>query len=116
MAGTVTPDDASYSHFNDGFASRNNPMTAIDKKILNFAVKVANNPSTKVHGQIVRNFGMYPPEFWTRAQRLTEHPDADPAAKDVLSYLFADPSRPGPMGGGAPIKTDDKSFSHGLTW
>jgi hypothetical protein len=116
MAGSVDRGHESYSHFNEGYNSRVNPLSAIDKKILNFAGKISNNPSVKTHGQILRNFGMYPPEFWTRAQNLSNHPEIDPQTRDQLSKVFPQPSRPGPMGGGAPIKTDGTKFSHGLEW
>ena len=96
MAGSIDKGHKSYSDFNDGYNSRQAPI--------------------KTHGQILRNFGMYPPEFWTKAQRLADHPEIDPQMKDQLSKVFPDPSRPGPMGGGAPIKTDGKNFSHGLEW
>jgi len=88
MAGVIHSSDESYSHFNDGFQSRVNPMSAIDKSILNFAMTLAENPVKKTHGQIVRNFGMYPPEFWTRAQRLSDHPDISPKDKKRLSTIF----------------------------
>lgn len=116
MAGAIDRSHQSYKDFNDGVASRQAPLSAIDKKILNFAIRVASNPTIKTHGQILRNFGMYPPEFWTKAQRLSDHPEIDPQMKEQLSKVFPDPSRPGPMGGGAPIKTDGKNFSHGLEW
>ena len=77
---------------------------------------MATNPVEKTHGQILRNFGMYPPEFWMRAQKLAEHPTVSDEQKEKLLLLFPDPSRPGPMGGGAPVKTDGKNFSHGLEW
>jgi hypothetical protein len=116
MAGTLDSGHESYGHFNEGFNTRANPMTAIDKKILNFALKTANYPNTKAHGQILRNFGMYPPEFWMRAQNLSQHPDIHPQMREQLDKVFPEPSRPGPMFGGAPIKTDGKKFSHGLEW
>ena len=116
MAGALEQGHESYGHFNEGFNTRANPMTAIDKKILNFAVKVSANPSIKTHGQILRNFGMYPPEFWTRAQNLSGHSDVDPQHKETLARMFSDPSRPGPMGGGADVNTESNKFSHGLEW
>lgn len=116
MAGAIDKGHQSYNDFNDGYNSRQAPLSAIDKKILNFAMRVSSNPTIKTHGQILRNFGMYPPEFWTRAQRLSDHPEIDPQMKDQLSRVFSDPSRPGPMGGGASVKTDGKNFSHGLEW
>ena len=100
MAGSINSNDESYSHFNEGFDTRNTPMTAVDKQILNFAVKLSRQPAAKAHGQILRNFGMYPPEFWNRAQRLSGHPDLSQREKTKLEYIFPDPSRPGPMGGG----------------
>lgn len=100
MAGSINSNDESYSHFNAGFDTRNTPMTAVDKQILNFAVKLSRQPAAKAHGQILRNFGMYPPEFWNRAQRLSGHPDLSQREKTKLEYIFPDPSRPGPMGGG----------------
>ena len=99
-----------------GFDSRQAPLSAIDKKILDFAVKLSTQPATKAHGQILRNFGMYPPEFWTRAQRLSGHPEIAQREKTKLAYIFPDPARPGPMGGGAPVTTDGKTFSHGTEW
>ena len=116
MAGTLVGGDDAYDHFNAGYAAKNPPLSSVDKRMLDFAAKVKNQPVTKTHGQILRNFGMYPPEFWLRAQRLSGHPDIDPAIKSKIDAIFPDPSRPGPMGGGAPIKTDGKSFSHGLEW
>lgn len=116
MAGSISKDHQSYEDFNAGFDSRHAPLSAIDKKILNFAVKMQNQPVEKTHGQILKNFGMYPPEFWNRAQRLANHPDLSQREKTKLEYIFPDPSRPGPMGGGAPVKTDGKSFSHGMEW
>lgn len=113
---TVSKDNESYSHFNDGYDSRVNPLTAIDKKMLNFATRLQEQPVIKTHGQILRNFGMYPPEFWTRVQNLSDHPEVSKKQKEKLSMMFPDPSRPGPMGGGAPVKTDGKDFSHGLEW
>lgn len=116
MAGSLNKNNEAYTHFNAGFESRHAPLSAIDKKMLNFAVKLSQQPAAKAHGQILNHFGMYPPEFWTRAQRLSDHPDISPKNKETLSNVFSDPSRPGPMGGGAPVKTDGKSFSHGLEW
>jgi hypothetical protein len=116
MAGAIDKGHDTYNHFNDGLQARVNPLSAIDKKILNFAAKVSANPSIKTHGQILRNFGMYPPEFWTRAQNLSEHPDVDPQHKESLTSMFSAPSRPGPMGGGAPVDTESKKFSHGVEW
>jgi len=100
MAGSINRNDDSYSHFNAGVDTRNTPMTAVDKKILNFAVKLSQQPAAKAHGQILRNFGMYPPEFWNRAQRLSGHPDLSQREKTKMAYIFPNPSQPGPMGGG----------------
>lgn len=116
MAGALVPGDKHYDHFNGGVDSQNTPLTTIDRKILDFAMKLQDQPAVKTHGQILRNFGMYPPEFWTRAQRLANHPELSQREKTKLGYIFPDPARPGPMGGGAPIKTDGKNFSHGLEW
>jgi len=116
MAGGLDRGHESYGHFNEGFNTRANPMTAIDKKILNFAIKISANPAIKTHGQILRNFGMYPPEFWTRAQNLSGHPDVDPQHKETLARMFADPSRPGQMGGGADVDTKSNKFSHAVEW
>jgi len=116
MAGAIDKDHQSYNDFNDGLNSKNPPLSAIDKKILNFAVKISANPSIKTHGQILRNFGMYPPEFWTRAQNLSDHPEIDSQSKEQLSRMFSEPSRPGPMGGGAPLNINGKQFSHGVEW
>ena len=116
MAGAIDKNHAAYNDFNDGLQTRVNPLGSIDKKILNFAVKVSANPSLKTHGQILRNFGMYPPEFWTRAQNLSEHPDVDPKHKETLAKMFPSPSRPGPMSGGADVDTESKKFSHGVEW
>lgn len=115
MAGAVNPGDESYTHFNAGVDTRNTPMTTVDRQILDFALKIAGQPVTKTHGQILNHFGMYPPEFWNRAQRLANHPDLAPREREKLSYIFPDPARPGPMSGGAPI-SDPKDFSHGLMW
>ena len=112
----INRDHSSYQDFTDGLNSRYAPLSAIDKKILEFALRSEANPVLKTHGQIVRNFGMYPPEFWLKAQNLSGHPDVEENIKKQLSTMFPKPSRPGPMGGGAPVKTDGKSFSHGLTW
>lgn len=100
MAGSIDKSHESYNDFNAGVDSRNAPLSAIDKKILNFAIKLRNQPVIKTHGQILRNFGMYPPEFWNRAQRLQNHPELSQREKTKLAYIFPDPSRPGPMGGG----------------
>lgn len=116
MAGELNKDHKSYKDFNDGVGSRYAPLSAIDKKILEFAVRSTANPILKTQGQILRNFGMYPPEFWMRAQGLSGHPEIEPKLKEKLSTIFPDPSRPGPMEGGTPVKTDGKDFSHGLTW
>ena len=116
MAGGLSRDHDSYNHFNAGYDSRVNPLSAIDKKILNFAMKVSRNPAIKTHGQILRNFGMYPPEFWTRAQNLSDHPEVDPQSKEQLSRIFSEPSRPGTMTGGAPVDIYGKQFSHGVEW
>jgi hypothetical protein len=51
-----------------------------------------------------------------RAQNLSGHPDVDPQHRDRMTQMFPDPSRPGPMTGGAPIDTKSTKFSHGLTW
>ena len=40
MAGSIDKGHNSYSHFNDGVNSRVNPLSAIDKKVLNFAARV----------------------------------------------------------------------------
>ena len=61
MAGGLSRDHDSYNHFNAGYDSRVNPLSAIDKKILDFAVRTKQIPALKAHGQILRNFGMYPP-------------------------------------------------------
>lgn len=100
MAGAIDKSHSSYNDFNAGVDSRNAPLSAIDKKILNFAIKLKEQPVAKTHGQILRNFGMYPPEFWNRAQRLQNHPELSQREKTKLSYIFPDPSRPGPMSGG----------------
>jgi len=112
MAGELSKNNESYNHFNEGFNTRVNPLTTVDKKILAFAVKAATQPALKTHGQILRNFGMYPPEYWTRAQNLSTHPDLEEGHRSELSKIF---SRPGPMTGGAPIM-GDKEFSHGVMW
>ena len=116
MAGGLSRDHDSYNHFNYGYDSRVNPMTAVDKKILDFAVRSADQPALKTHGQILLHFGMYPPEFWTRAQNLSGHPDVPEKHKEKLAKMFPEPSRPGPMSGGAYVNTESKSFSHGLEW
>jgi len=90
-------------------------MTTVDRQMLDFAMKTAGNPVEKTHGQILEHFGMYPPEFWTRAQRLSQHPDLSPEDRQRLSQVFSDPSRPGPMGGGAPIYSGESS-NQGLMW
>ena len=116
MAGAIDKGHQSYNDFNSGAESKQTPLSAIDKKILDFAMRTSLNPTIKIHGQILRNFGMYPPEFWTRAQNLSDHPEVDPQSKEQLSRMFSEPSRPGPMGGGAPINTNSKQFSHGVEW
>lgn len=116
MAGAINQGDEAYSHFNAGFDSRQAPLSAIDKKILNFAVRLHDQPALKAHGQILRNFGMYPPEFWNRAQRLSGHPELSQRENTKLAYIFPDPARPGPMGGGAPVENDGNKFSHGTEW
>ena len=116
MAGGLSRDHGSYNEFNAGYDSRVNPLSAIDKKILDFAVRTKQIPALKAHGQILRNFGMYPPEFWTRAQNLSEHRDVPEDQKTILAEMFPMPSRPGPMSGGADVDTNSKKFSHGLEW
>jgi hypothetical protein len=116
MAGAIDKSHQSYNDFNSGAEAKQAPLSAIDKKILNFAMKVSRNPAIKTHGQILRNFGMYPPEFWTRAQNLSDHPEVDPQSKEQLSRIFSEPSRPGPMTGGAPVDVYGKQFSHGVEW
>ena len=116
MAGKLERSDESYSHFDMGANDHNAPLSAIDKKMLAFATRMAEQPALKTHGQILRNFGMYPPEFWTRVQALSSHPELSQREKTKLSYIFPDPSRPGPMGGGIPATTDGKSYSHGVQW
>jgi len=100
MAGSIDKSHDSYQHFNAGMSSKDAPLSAIDKKILNFAVRSAGSPAMKTHGQILRNFGMYPPEFWTRAQNISQHPALSTRKQAVLSEIFPDTSRPGPMTGG----------------
>ena len=104
MAGAIDKGHESYNDFNAGVDSRNSPLSAIDKKILDFAIRMHDQPALKTHGQILRNFGMYPPEFWNRAQRLQNHPELSQREKTKLAYIFPDPSRPGPMGGGYDTK------------
>ena len=104
MAGTINQDDPSYSHFNAGFDTRQTPLSTVDRQILDFAVKMHDQPVTETHGKILRNFGMYPPEFWNRAQRLSNHPELSQREKTKLAYIFPDPARPGPMGGGYDTK------------
>jgi hypothetical protein len=116
MAGAIDKGHQSYNDFNSGASASQAPLSTIDKKMLDFAIKVSRNPVIKTHGQILRNFGMYPPEFWTRAQKLSDHPEIDPQTKEQLSNIFSEPSRPGPMTGGAPININGKQFSHGLEW
>lgn len=117
MAGRLERSDESYSHFDAGASDHQAPMSAIDKKMLAFALRTAEEPALKTHGQILRNFGMYPPEFWTRVQALSSHPELSKRQKTKLSYIFPDPPRSyGPMGGGMPVTTDGKSFSHGVQW
>jgi hypothetical protein len=95
MAGAINKDHQSFKDFSGGMSSHQAPLSAIDKKMLNFAITIGNAPNTKTHGQIIRNFGMYPPEFWMRAQRLTGHPEIDPAMKEQLGRVFADPAHLG---------------------
>jgi hypothetical protein len=101
MAGAIDKSHQSYDHFNAGVDARHAPLSAIDKKILRFAFRMANNPVEKTHGQILRNFGMYPPEFWNRAQNLQDHPDLSARQRNRLSSIFSQPSNPGPMTGGS---------------
>lgn len=110
----LTQDNEAYGHFQQG-TSRHVPLSAVDQKMLEFAILTASRPITKTHGQILRNFGMYPPEFWNKVQGLATHPGLSPKERAKLAEVFPDPSRPGPMGGGAPI-SDGKSFSHGVMW
>ena len=104
MAGQVSKDDNSYEHFNAGVDSKTPPLTTVDRKILDFAVRSSVNPNLKTQGQILRNFGMYPPEFWNRAQSIANHPDIAPEQRAKLDGIFPDPSRPGPMTGGYDVK------------
>lgn len=116
MAGQLNRTDAVYTHFDTGLVSSTAPLSSVDKRMMDFAIKTANDPSIKTHGQIVRNFGMYPPEFWNRAQRLSSHPEWDSEMKEKISGRFPVMSRPGPMSGGANVNTNSKQFSHGLEW
>jgi hypothetical protein len=101
MAGAIDKGHPSYDDFNAGVDAKHSPLSAIDKKILRFASRMATNPVEKTHGQILRNFGMYPPEFWTRAQNLQDHPSLSSQQRARLTSLFSQPSYPGPMTGGS---------------
>lgn len=103
----------SYNHFDEGATDHVAPLSAIDKKMLNFAIKVKEQPVIKTHGQILRNFGMHPPEFWTRVQNLSEHPELHTRTKRRLLGTYPELSTPGPMKGGAPMY---EGFSHGVMW
>jgi len=100
MAGEINRDDESYDHFFAGYNTRVPPLTVQDKNMLDFAIKTAAQPVTTTNGQILRNFGMYPPEFWSRTQALAHHPDVSDDQRLELDTLMPDPSRPGPMTGG----------------
>lgn len=103
MAGEISRDDDSYTHFFDGYNTRVPPLTSQDKHMLDFAIKTAQQPVLVTHGQILRNFGMYPPEFWTRAQALAQHPDVSDQQRVGLDKVMPEPSRPGPMTGGYDV-------------
>lgn len=109
----IQPSDPSYSNFNMGTTDHIAPLSAIDKKMLNFAIKTREQPVTKTHGQILHHFGMYPPEFWTRVQSLMDHPQLHTRTKRRMLGSFPELSTPGPMKGGAPMY---EGFTHGVMW
>lgn len=84
----IQPQDLSYGDFNTGAKDHIAPVSAIDKKILNFAIRTKDQPIIKTHGQILNHFGMLPPEFWTRVQNLSEHPDLHPRTRNRLMDAF----------------------------
>lgn len=84
----VLPSDASYKDFSAGASDHVTPMSAIDKKMLNFAIKTKEQPATMVHGQILNHFGMLPPEFWTRVQHLSQHPEIHSRTRNRLINAF----------------------------
>ena len=100
MAGQINQNDPHYSHFVDGAISSYPQLTTQDKHMIDFAIRMHNEPALKTQGQILLHFGMYPPEFWRRAQAIANHPDIEPEQKAELDKIFPDPSRPGPMTGG----------------
>lgn len=90
----IQPSDSSYSEFTSGATDRVAPLSAIDKKMLNFAIRTKEQPVTKTHGQILNHFGMYPPQFWTKVQDLAWHPELHPRTKNRLREAFPMMSTP----------------------
>ena len=109
----ILPSDPSYGEFTSGATDHVAPLSAIDKKMINFAIRTANQPAVDTHGQILRNFGMLPPQFWTRIQDLAWHPELHTRTKNRLTATFPILSTPGPMKGGAPMYD---GFTHGVMW
>ena len=88
MAGKLLKTTAEHTEFHSGAKSHSAPLSAIDKKMINFAIKSQNQPVTKTHGQILLHFGMYPPEFWNRVQGFTSHPNLSKRHKAALGEMF----------------------------
>ena len=103
MAGKISKSHSSYQDFYAGYNTKTPPLTTQDQQMLDFAIKSAQQPALKTHGQILRNFGMYPPEFWSRTQALAGHPGVAPEQRAELDRIMPDPSRPGPMTGGYDV-------------
>lgn len=116
MAGEINQEDSSYAHFNDGVNSKNPPLTTQDRHMLEFALRTAHDPVLVTNGQIIRNFGMYPPEFWRRAQSAAWHSETPPEIKEQFEQVMPGVSRPGPIKHGYPIDIYDTKFSQGLEW
>ena len=89
MAGKLLKGTVEHGEFSRGITSHHAPLSAIDKKILNFAIKIQDQPVTKTHGQILLHFGMYPPEFWNRVQGLANHPRLSKRQQNALGEMFS---------------------------
>lgn len=109
----IQPGHESYNDFTSGATDRVAPLSAIDKKMINFAIRTKEQPVTVTHGQILRNFGMHPPQFWTKVQDLAWHPELHTRTRNRLREAFPMMSTPGPMSGGSPMFD---GYTHGVMW
>jgi hypothetical protein len=104
MPGKIEYSDDSYNHFFAGYNTKHPPLTAQDQHMLDFAIKTADQPVTVTNGQILRNFGMYPPAFWTAANMAAQHPDVSPEQKAEFDKIMPNTSYgQGPVHGGYDV-------------